>query len=112
MSNTPEPSVQARVGIDHLASPRSTHNSVAEAISQVFGVNIEPHELAPAKDQKVVPGELAQELGAVNTHADWDEIKAGWVSGQPRTEQSRSFLETLKARLVKQNPGKTLEEMK
>lgn len=110
MSNVPEPLVQARAGIDHLASPRSAHNSIAEAINQVFGVNIEPHELTPVKDQRVVPVELTKELGAVNTHADWDDIKAGWVSGQPRTEQSRSFLETLKARLVKQNPGKAVEE--
>lgn len=112
MSNTPEPLVQARAGIDHLASPSSAHNSVAEAISQVFGVHVDSHDIAPAKDQKVVPGELAKELGVVNTHADWDEIKAGWVSGHPRTEKSRGFLQMLKERLLKQNPGQVLEETK
>ncbi len=100
--------VQVTAGVDTPSHVQPTHNKVADALGQLYNIQVAPESVQPVSTQHPITPEVAQVASKPVHEYDLQEILDGW-KGKPRTEPSKNFLSILKDRLRKQSPDQDLQ---
>lgn len=102
------PQAIVQPGRDAAGHAQALKVSLANSLTDLYGVKMEPFNLTPPQQQPVVEGGEKQGIQRAAAELDLEGLWAG-LRGETRTDQSGHFLSTLMGKIRKQHPDKDLK---